>query len=279
MMSVNLNQLFATFIHALHILHNNAVLDAYGHLSVRNPNNDSTFFMSRNMAPGLVSSPSDIVEYYVADASPVDPDAPGGFIERYIHSEIYKRFPGIGAVVHSHSPAVIPYSISDVPLKSSIHMAGFLGTRVPVFDISRYYASNDSQDLLVRNVRLGAALAAEFSAGEEKDKEKDKDKEDLPDYSVALMRSHGFTVCTTSIESAVFQAVYTQLNARVQSDALAIERAYAGSGAGPDDGLVYLTARQAEDSYATNAGTVQRPWDLWVREVKVSPLYVNALDL
>ncbi len=128
MIAANLNQLFATFINALHILHKNAVLDAYGHLSVRNPNNSSTFFMSRNLAPALVSSPSDIVEYHVLDASPVEPDAPNGFIERFIHSEIYKRFSEINTVVHSHSPAVIPYSISDVPLKPSVHMAGFLGT-------------------------------------------------------------------------------------------------------------------------------------------------------
>ncbi|KAI1273177.1 major facilitator superfamily domain-containing protein [Xylaria sp. FL0933] len=271
MVSVALNQLFATFINALHILHNNAVLDAYGHLSVRNPNNSSTFFMSRNLAPALVSSASDIVEYYISDASPVEPNAPNGFIERYIHSEIYKRYSNISTVVHSHSPAVIPYSISDVPLKPAIHMAGFLGDRVPVFDISKYYSSNDTQDLLVRNVRLGAALAAEFSfkggAGE---------TESSPDYSVVLMRSHGFTVCTTSIEAVVVQAVYTQLNAQVQSDALTTKHAYWGQNLNSGYQLVYLTPQQARDSYATNAGTAQRPWDLWVREVKVSPLEMSS---
>ncbi|KAI0915026.1 class II aldolase and Adducin N-terminal domain-containing protein [Ustulina deusta] len=271
MIAANLNQLFATFINALHILHKNAVLDAYGHLSVRNPNNSSTFFMSRNLAPALVSSPSDIVEYHVLDASPVEPDAPNGFIERFIHSEIYKRFSEINTVVHSHSPAVIPYSISDVPLKPSVHMAGFLGDNVPVFDISQHYRDNDTQDLLVRNIRLGAALAAVFEA-------KSSEATSLPDYSVALMRSHGFTACAAGIEAVVFQAVYTQLNAQVQTEALAIEHARPGSKGKSDDELVYLTPQQARDSYAANAGTIQRPWDLWVREVKVSPLYVNALD-
>ena len=123
----NLTQLFGTFITALHILHNNNVLDAYGHLSVRNPNNASVFFMSRNEAPALVSSPDDIVEYYIQDASPTKPDAPNGFIERYIHSEIYKKYPGVNAVVHSHSTAVIPFSITPTPLKPCIHLAGFLG--------------------------------------------------------------------------------------------------------------------------------------------------------
>jgi ribulose-5-phosphate 4-epimerase/fuculose-1-phosphate aldolase len=127
--ATNLTQsLLGTFITALHILHFNGVLDAYGHLSVRNPSSSSTFFMSRNVAPALVSSPDDIVEYFVANASAVEPDPPSGFVERYIHSELYKRFPGVNAVVHSHSQAVLPYSVSeDVPLRPVLHVAGFLG--------------------------------------------------------------------------------------------------------------------------------------------------------
>lgn len=127
MVAANITQLFSSLITGLHILHYNGVLDAYGHMSVRNPNNASNFFMSRDLAPALVANSSDIVEYYVSNAAPLDPNAPEGFIERYIHSEIYLRFPGINSVVHSHSPDVIPYSFSGVPLRASIHMAGFLG--------------------------------------------------------------------------------------------------------------------------------------------------------
>lgn len=130
--SANLTQLFRTYITALHILHYHGVLDAYGHVGVRNPNNASTFFLSRDLAPALVSSPSDIVEYRISDAEPVRPDAPKGFIERYIHSEIMKRFSGINAVVHSHSPIMTSFSISHVPLKPTIHLAGFLGDYSPV---------------------------------------------------------------------------------------------------------------------------------------------------
>jgi ribulose-5-phosphate 4-epimerase/fuculose-1-phosphate aldolase len=129
MVAANLTAVFNTLITGLHILHYNGVLDAYGHMSVRNPNNGSNFFMSRNLAPALVANSSDLVEYYVENAAPVDPNAPSGFIERYIHSELYKRFPSINSVVHSHSPQVIPYTFSGVPLRPSIHMAGFLGMR------------------------------------------------------------------------------------------------------------------------------------------------------
>ncbi|KAI1129499.1 class II aldolase and Adducin N-terminal domain-containing protein [Nemania abortiva] len=267
----NLTQLLGSFITGLHILHYNGVLDAYGHMSMRNPNNSSTFFMSRNLPPALVSSLTDIVEYRVADASAVDPDAPAGFIERYIHSEVLKRFPAVNVVVHSHSPAVVPYGITDVPLKPSIHLAGFLGESVPVFDIAKHYLANDTQDLLVRNTRLGAALAAEFGDGTTPGAQGEN--------TVVLMRNHGFTTCASDVPTAVFQAIYTQVNAQVQTSALDLQATGRASGAGTDDrhGVVYLTEQQAIDSWVSNSGTIQRPYSLWVRQVEVSPLYMNLV--
>jgi ribulose-5-phosphate 4-epimerase/fuculose-1-phosphate aldolase len=116
-----------TYIHGCHILHYSGVVDAYGHLSVRSPSDPSHFMMSRYIAPGTISSPMDLVEYNVSDASPVDPSSPNGYSERCIHSEIYKRFPEVHSVIHSHSEAVVPYSISGVSLRPCYHMAGFLG--------------------------------------------------------------------------------------------------------------------------------------------------------
>lgn len=112
----NITHLLSTLIAANHVLHYHGILDAYGHISVRNPNNASTFFLSRDMPPALVSSSSDIIEYRIDDASPIDPNAPRGFIERFIHSEAMKRYPTINSVIHSHAPAVIPYGITQVPL-------------------------------------------------------------------------------------------------------------------------------------------------------------------
>lgn len=109
------DRLFSTLITANHILHQQNVLDAYGHISVRNPQNPATFFISRSLAPALVSSREDIEEYHVEDATPVKPDGPKGYAERFIHSEIYKRYKDVNSVIHSHSEAVIPFSISSVP--------------------------------------------------------------------------------------------------------------------------------------------------------------------
>jgi len=112
--------LFSTLITANHILHHHAVLDAYGHISVRNPQNSATFFVSKSLAPALVSCREDIEEYYVEDASPVNKDAPKGYAERFIHSEVYKRYKDVNSVIHSHSEAVIPFSVSSVPVCISI---------------------------------------------------------------------------------------------------------------------------------------------------------------
>lgn len=124
----DVDRTLSVLITTSHICHNHGVLDAYGHISVRNPANPATFFLSQNLAPALISTSDDLVEYHVENAEPVDSNAKTGYSERFIHSEIMKKFAHVNSVIHSHSPDVLPFCISDVPLKSSIHMAGFLGT-------------------------------------------------------------------------------------------------------------------------------------------------------
>lgn len=129
--SGDLKGVFNTLILASHILHYHGVLDAYGHVSVRNPHNPETFFMARDLAPALVVSAEDLVEYRISDAEPIYPNAPAGYSERCIHSEVLKRFSGVNSVAHSHSPQILPYCVSNVPLRPTIHTAGFLGAAVP----------------------------------------------------------------------------------------------------------------------------------------------------
>lgn len=124
---IGLEDLFHGLVTACHILDAHSLFDAYGHISVRSPDNPATFWMPCNMAPALVRSPDDLVEYHVESAEPVEKDARPGFRERFIHSEIYKKFPGVNSVVHSHAGEVLPYCVSGVPLRNGIHMAGYLG--------------------------------------------------------------------------------------------------------------------------------------------------------
>src|SRR5690606_19467590 len=104
-------------------------------LSFRHPLHADVFVMSHSIAPATISSPKDLISYRVDNAEPVEPTSSNGYEERRIHSEIYKRHPHIHAVVHSHSEAVVPYAISNVPLRACYHMAGFLGAGgAAVFD-------------------------------------------------------------------------------------------------------------------------------------------------
>ncbi|KIW40059.1 uncharacterized protein PV06_08612 [Exophiala oligosperma] len=221
--------------------------------------------MSRNMAPGTVSSASDLVEYLVESAEAVDPSAPRGFLERYIHSEIYKRYPEVQSVIHSHSEAVVPFSINGVPMKPCYHMAGFLGSGAPVWDIADSYGTNDTRDMLICNNSLGSSLAGSFCNSDQ------AQTGTFPTNRVVLMRGHGFTALAESIEACVMTAIYTQKNAMIQTTAIITHAMYnsGDSNAWP----IYLTKDEARDATHTNSGAVHRPWDLWCREVEACSLY------
>jgi ribulose-5-phosphate 4-epimerase/fuculose-1-phosphate aldolase len=180
-----------------------------------------------------------------------------GFSERFIHSEIYKAYPDVHATVHSHSLAVIPFSISSQPLAACFHMAGFLGCRVPVWDADSVYTAEDQRSMLVRSTRLGASLAQALgNAGEGGRGE--------PRHPVALMRGHGMVVTADRIEMVVLRCIYTAQNARVQQSAMGL------------GGTVKLfTEREARDTRGSMGQNVVKPWPLWKREVENSTLYHN----
>lgn len=254
------------FITGSHILHHQGVLDAYGHLSYRHPLNPAVFVMSRSIAPGTIASPDDLIEYHVADAEPVDSTTTKkGYAERHIHSEVYKRHAAVHAVVHSHAESVVPYTIAGVPLRPCYHMAGFLGLGTgapPVYDAAEHYVDKDDDvaDLLVRNTRLGAPLAACFDDGS----------------VVALMRGHGLTVVGGAVEEVVARAVYTMKNASIQTAAMALQAAAFGVGEGEGKGLRFLSAEEAEAATLMAKWSAQRPWKLWEREVEACGLYRNS---
>jgi ribulose-5-phosphate 4-epimerase/fuculose-1-phosphate aldolase len=296
-----------------HILHQHHILDAYGHISVRNPDSSSTFFLSCNIAPALLSKSSDIVEYNIEDAEPVEKAAPEGFAERVIHSEIYKKFPNVNAVVHAHAPEVVPFGVTDVPLRPVMHMAGFLGTEVPVWDVndaSGYLSSSDERrDLLVKTQKTGHHLAAAFrpstSAGFLTQKLRSAlptqiggtqtDPSNDPTHPVVLMRGHGFTTCAASLEAAVYQAIYTVEAAKAQTNAILLHDAYHGramegkvdvqgggkiqNGKVKNEGkdIKYLSGSEVDGTAQFNRDSAMRPWELWCREVEVNPLYRNEV--
>src|SRR6516164_2617709 len=141
--------LIEDLVAANRILAEEAVLDAYGHVSIRHPSNPNRYLMSRSLAPILVTA-SDIIEYDL-DSNPIDPRGRRSVIELFIHGEIYKLRPDVKAVIHSHSPAVIPFGVTQAPMRPVIHAAS--------------WDSRDAQDLAsaampVRNSALGKSLAS-----------------------------------------------------------------------------------------------------------------------
>ncbi len=218
---------------ANHILFQRGVLDGFGHVSVRHPHRPDRFLIARSIAPALVAA-ADVQELDL-DGNAVSAGSPPTYQEKYIHSEIYRARPDVGAVVHSHSPSILPFSVvSSVPLRAMCHMSGFLGAQTPVFEI-RSVAGRGS-DLLVRNPELGVALAKALGSN-----------------PVVLMRGHGSTAVGRNLRQAVFRAVYTEVNARLQAEAIRL---------GP---VNYLTEEESLATTATNDGAIDRAWDLWVR--------------
>ena len=211
------------------ILYDQGVVDGFGHISVRHPESPGHFLLSCNRAPGLVTA-SDILTYDMNGELAVPSDK-RSYLERFIHSEIYKARPDVMSVVHSHSQSVIPFGVTGQRLRPIFHMSGFLGSGSALFEI-RDSAGNT--DMLIRNTGLGKALAASMGQS-----------------NCVLMRGHGSTTVGPSIEVAVYRAIYAEVNAKLQIQAAAL---------GP---VNFLNEEEAALAAATTEGQVVRAWDLW----------------
>ena len=216
------------------ILYDQGVVDGFGHVSARHDKDPARYLLSRSMAPALVT-PADIMEFDL-DSNPVDARGRTPYLERFIHGEIYKVRPDVMAIVHSHSPAVLPFADTPVKLKPMNHIAGFLGGGPPVFEI-RSTAGTES-DMLVRDPAIGQALAKTLGLN-----------------SVALMRGHGSVAAAQSVKHVVFRAIYTEVNARTEIQALAIGKP------------AFLNEKEAAAAMKTNDALVERPWALWKQRV------------
>ena len=221
---------------ASHILENEGILDSFGHASVRSDRNPDHFYMPRAMPPGSVAA-GDIVELDM-NANPIVKDAPRVNGERFIHSEIYKARPDVQAVVHTHSAAVLPFGLANVPLRAVLVQAGFLPPETPLFEVRDAWGNATERGVLIRSSMLGAALA-----------------KTLGDKTVVLLRGHGDAVVGASIREATVRAIYTDINARAQLAALQLNKTITALD-GPE--LAYNRIEQFD---------TDRPWDNFVRRL------------
>ena len=230
------NQQVEDLVIANRILVNEGVLDGMGHVSVRHDQQPDRFLLARDLAPSLVTA-ADLMQFDL-DGNPVDRQDRQMYQERFIHAAIYKARPDVKSVIHAHTPAVLVFADSSVPLRPVYNNAAFLVGGVPVFEIRQV---EGAKGMLVNDLRIGTALAQK-----------------LGDRPVALMRGHGVVVAGPSIPEAVSRAIFLDVNARVQAQAIAIggNVKYLGSGD---------VVPPAPGSPATGgqAAAVIRSWAFW----------------
>jgi HCOMODA/2-hydroxy-3-carboxy-muconic semialdehyde decarboxylase len=223
------------------ILYLEGVVDGFGHISARDAVDPSRFWIAKSMAPALVT-PQDILQ---CDLDGVVHDTLNRtcYVERFIHSEIYRARPDVNAVVHSHSPSVIPFGVTSQRLRPICHMSGFLGSQTPIFEIRQ--AIGETSDLLITSQALGRSLA-----------------QSLGSHTVALMRGHGSVAVGVSIPQVVYRAIYTELNAKLQLESMKI-----GS-------IEFLTEGEAQATAVMNDQHLKRPWELWKQKALQTPQHL-----
>lgn len=195
----DLNAVIDNLVTANRIVAHENVCDAYGHVSVRHPDNPDRYLLAWSRSPELVE-PEDILEYEL-DGTPIDDKGKTLYMERPIHGAIYEARPDVNAVVHNHAYAVVPFTISETPLRPVMHVAARIGDEIPIWDIADKFGEETT--LLVSTMEQGRDLAATLGNGK-----------------CVLMRGHGCTVAGYGLEDVVLTSIYLQVNAQILMDGL-----------------------------------------------------------
>jgi len=232
---------FLRVVAANRVLANEGVVDAFGHVSVRDPRDPLRYVMSHSRSPELVEF-GDLMEFE-QNGTPIQPRGRRPYGERMIHGAIYEARADINAVVHHHADSIIPFSVTDVPLVPLTHTAAVIGAEIPVWDIRNDFGDTD---MLVRSMEMGRSLV-----------------ETLGNNTCLLMRGHGAVVVGRSIKEAVLSAIYLEINARILLQALAIS-----------DDPETLSARELELAEATQFSPLgaDRAWEYYCLRAGVEPV-------
>jgi ribulose-5-phosphate 4-epimerase/fuculose-1-phosphate aldolase len=234
-------KLIEDLVAANRILADQALLDGWGHVSVRHNRDANRYLMARAVAPGLVTA-NDILEFDL-DSRPVDLRGlpmSGLYSERYIHGEIYKARPDVIAVVHTHAPSLIPFGVTKVPLRPLYHRSAFISFGIPVFEIRERAGMTD---MLIRDQALGRALA-----------------DALGDHPAALMRGHGAAITGPSLPRVVSRTIFLSLNATLQADAMRMNAP-----------ITYLDLEEARLIEAREGHGLARAWEGWKHKAMAKP--------
>jgi ribulose-5-phosphate 4-epimerase/fuculose-1-phosphate aldolase len=236
-----MENLIADLVAANRILAHEGVVDAFGHVSVRHPDDHGRFLMSRARPPELVE-PGDIMGFAL-DGSPLDPQGRKPYRERFIHAALYEARPDVQSVIHNHSRSVIPFGISEEKLRPIMHSCATIGPQVPVWDAQTRFGDTD---LLISDMAMGRDFAGVIGNG-----------------TCALMRGHGCTVVGRSIREAAYTAVYLEVNANLQIRASRFGK------------LKFLTPGEIQKitarlGQAKSGEGYDRSWEYWCRRAGIA---------
>lgn len=227
----DLNSQLQDLVTANHILAREGVVDAFGHVSIRDPNRPDRYWLSQSRAPQLVTM-DDLMEFTL-EGEPIDQRDRPMYSERPIHGGLYEARPDVQAVIHNHSSTVIPFGITPTPLRPVFHMAAVIGEELPVWDIRENFGDTN---LLVTTMEQGRDLAKCAGASR-----------------VTLMRGHGCAVAAPTLKLAVTASIYLQVNAQLQMDAMRLGQ------------VTYLSSGEIQKMTATQSGALMgsRAWEYW----------------
>ena len=233
-----LDTLLEELVTANRILAREEVVDSFGHVSARHPDRSDRFLLSRARAPDCIER-GDIMEFTL-DGSPVDARGRKPYLERFIHGAIYETKPDVHAVVHNHSPSVIPYGVTGTLIRPLLHTCACMGHEVPIWDSGEKFGDTN---MLVSDIEMGRDLARRLGTGR-----------------TALLRGHGSVVTARNIREVVYISVYLELNARLQMQAMAMGK------------IKFLTAGEVDKILATTGAVAfDRAWENWCRRAGREP--------
>ncbi len=231
-------------VDANHVLADHGVLDAYGHVSVRAKDDPSTFHLAWSKSPMHVAR-EDVMRFDLSGEA-VGDDTRAPYLERFIHSAIYEARPDVGCVIHAHTEAILPFTITDVPLKAVTHSVSDIGHRVPRWDIRESFGDTD---LMVTTPQQGRDLAGRLGSD-----------------AMVLMAGHGFALAGPTVVRNVSTAVYVARNARVLLAAMQL----GGSSIRElsDGEIAALRPGAAGSNSDPDGPALRRGWNLWVEQAR-----------
>jgi ribulose-5-phosphate 4-epimerase/fuculose-1-phosphate aldolase len=231
---------FKRLVAANRILAREGIVDAFGHVSIRDPENPKRYVMARSRAPELVEH-GDLIRFE-QDGRSLDPAARTPYGERMIHGAIYEARSDVNSVVHNHASSLLPFTITGRKLEPVVHVSSVIGSEIPLWDISTKFRETD---MLVRSMDQGRDLAATLGPN-----------------ACVLMRGHGAVVAAATLKQAVMIAIYLKVNAEVQLQAMGIGTPKA------------LSAREVELSRETQFSplALDRAWEYFCARAGVEPI-------